>query len=135
MESILKFDDQPFEILDDGELLSPISTMETKDVTAPGSSCYDSGVSSDQQLSPMFPEVEEEDRGDLLSSLSSGSESNVLEASQVCADQESSVQEDIEVDASVFNVLNTDGLGEVRVEDNQAIISMSMLIFLSRTRH
>ncbi|PNF32454.1 hypothetical protein B7P43_G04887 [Cryptotermes secundus] len=125
LESILKFDDQPFEILDDGVLLSPASIMETEDVTAPASS-YDSGVSSDQQLSPMFPEVEEENI-DLLSSLSSGSESNPLEASYVCGDQESSVQEDIEVDSSVFDILNTDGLGEVRVEDNQAIISMNVL--------
>lgn len=132
MESILKFDDQPFEILDDGELLFPASTMETGDVTASASSCYDSGVSSDQQLSPMFPEDEEEGRGDLLSSSSSGSESNPLEASHVCCEQEGSVQEDIEVDSSVFTLLTTDGLGEVRVEDNQAIISMSMLIFLSK---
>lgn len=132
MESILKFEDQPFEILDDGELLSAASTMETGDVTAPASSCSDSGVSSDQQLSPMLPEVEEDDR-DLLSSLSSGSESNPLEASHVYGDQETSVQEDIEVDSSVFDILNTDCLGEVRVEDNQAIISMSMfIIFLSK---
>lgn len=133
MDSILKFEDQPFEILDEGELLYAASTMETGDVTAPASSCSDSGVSSDQQLSPLLHEIEEDDRGDLLSSLSSGSESNPLEASHVYGDQESSGQEDIEVDSSVFDILNTDCLGEVRVEDNQAIISMSMfIIFLSK---
>jgi hypothetical protein len=107
--------------------------METGDVTAFASSCSDSGISSDQQLSPMLPEVEEDDRGDLLYSLSSGSKSNPLEASHVCCDQDSSVQEDIEVDSSVFDILNADSLGEIRVEDNQAIISMGMFIlFLSK---
>jgi hypothetical protein len=130
LESILKFEDQPFEILNDGMLLSAASTMETGDVTAPASSCSDSGVSSDQQLSPMLLEVEEDDTGDILSSLSNGSESSPSEASQVCGGQETSVQEDIEVDSSVFDILNTGCLGDVRVEDNQAIFSMSMFIIL-----
>lgn len=112
--------------MEDGELLSAASTVET-DVPAPASSCSDSGVSSDQQLSPVLDEVEEDDRGDFLSSLSSGSEGSPLETSHVYSDQESSVQEDVEVDPSVFSILDTSCFGEVKVEDNQAIISMSML--------
>jgi len=126
LDSILKFENHPFEILEDGELLSGACTAET-DVPAPASSCSDSGVSSDQQLSPVLDEVEEDDRGDFLSSLSSGSESSPLETSHVYSDQESSVQEDVEVDPSVFSILDTSCFGEVKVEDNQAIISMNVL--------
>jgi len=126
LDSILKFEDHPFEILENGELLSGACTVET-DVPAPASSCSDSGVSSDQQLSPVLDEVEEDDRGDFLSSLSSGSESSPLEASHVYSDQEGSVQEDVEVDPSVFSILDTNCFGEVKVEDNQAIISMNVL--------
>jgi hypothetical protein len=133
LESILKFEDQSLEIPDDGELIFAADTVEMGDVAAPASSCSDSGVSSDQQLSPMLHEVEEDDTGDLLSSLSSGSESNQLEASHVASDQESPMQEDFEVDSSVFDILNTGCLGEIRVEDNQAIFSMSMFImYLSK---
>lgn len=126
LDSILKFENHPFEILEDGELLSGACTVET-DVPAPASSCSDSGVSSDQQLSPVLDEVEEDDRGDFPSSLSSGSESSPLETSHVYSDQESSVQEDVEVDPSVFSILDTSCFGEVKVEDNQAIISMNVL--------
>jgi len=126
LDSILKFENHPFEILEDGGLLSGACTVET-DVPVPASSCSDSGVSSDQQLSPVLDEVEEDDRGDFPSSLSSGSESSPLENSHVYSDQESSVQEDVEVDPSVFSILDTSCFGEVKVEDNQAIISMSML--------
>jgi hypothetical protein len=126
LDSILKFENHPFEILDDSELLSAASCTVETDAPASASSCSDSGVSSDQQLSPMLHEVEDDDRGDLLSSLSSGSESSPVEASNVYSDQESSLQEDLEIDSSVFNILNTSCLGEVKVEDNQAIISMSM---------
>lgn len=126
LDSILKFENHPFEILEDGELLSAACTVETGDVSAPASSCSDSGVSSDQQLSPVLDEVEEDDRGDFLSSLSSGSESP-LETSHVYSDQESSVQEDVEIDPSVFSILDTSCFGEVKVEDNQAIISMNVL--------
>ena len=126
MDSILKFENHPFEILEDSELLSAACTVETGDVPVPASSSSDSGVSSDQQLSPVLDEVEEDDRGDFLSSLSSGSESSPLETSHVCSDQESSVQEDVEIDPSFFSILDTNCFGEVKVEDNQAIISMSM---------
>jgi len=126
LDSILKFENHPFEILEDGEILSGACTVET-DVLAPASSCSDSGVSSDQQFSPVLDEVEEDDRGDFPSSLSSGSESSPLETSHVYSDQESSVQEDVEVDPSVFSIVDTSCFGEVEVEDNEAIISMSML--------
>lgn len=105
-------------------------TVEAGDIPAPASSSSDSGVSSDQQLSPMLHEVEDDDRGDILSSLSSGSEGSPLEASYVYSDHETSVQEDLEIDSSVFNIINTSCLGEVKVEDNQAIISMSRCIIL-----
>ena len=100
--------------------------MEVPDVSAPASSCSDSGVSSDQQLSPMLHDLEDDDKGDLLSSLSSGSESSPMATSQVYSDQEGSIQEDIEIDSSVFNIIDTSSLGEIKVEDNQAIISMGM---------
>jgi hypothetical protein len=62
LESILNFEDQLFKIQnDDGELFSAADTLETWDVTVPASSSSDSGVSSDQQLSTMLHEVEEED--------------------------------------------------------------------------
>ncbi|KAJ9593429.1 hypothetical protein L9F63_015015 [Diploptera punctata] len=96
-------------------------------VPAPASSCSDSGVSSDQQLSPMLHEIEDDDKGDILSSLSSASESSPMAASQIYSDQEGSVQEDIEIDSSVFNIIDTSSLGEVKVEDNQAIIRMNVL--------
>lgn len=118
--------------------MSATCTVEAGDVPAPASTCSDSGVSSDQQLSPMLHEVEDDDRGDLLSSLSSGSEGSPLEASHVYSDHETSVLKDFEIDSSVlniretssslFNFLNTSCLGEVKVEDNQAIISMSRCI-------
>lgn len=127
MDSILKFENHPFEILEDGELLSAACTVETEDVPAPASSSSDSGVSSDQQLSPVLDEVEEDDRGDFVSSLSSGSEGSPLETCHVHSDQESSVQEEVEIDPSVFSIVDTSCIGEVKVEDNQAIISMSML--------
>lgn len=60
-----------------------------------------------QYLSPMLPGIEEDDRGDRLSSLSSVSESNPVEASHVCGDQESFVQEDIEVSSSWSPILIT----------------------------
>jgi hypothetical protein len=131
LESILNFEDQPFEILNDGgELFSAADTLKTWDVTVPASSSSDSGVSSDQQLSPMLHEVEEEDTGYLLSCLCNGSESNPSEASDVCLDHKSSVMEDVEVDSSVFDILNTGCLEEVKVEDNHAIFSMGMFIIL-----
>jgi hypothetical protein len=130
LDSILKFENHPFEILDDSELMPAACTVEAGDIPAPASSSSDSGVSSDQQLSPMLHEVEDDDRGDILSSLSSGSEGSPLEASYVYSDHETSVQEDLEIDSSVFNIINTSCLGEVKVEDNQAIISMSRCIIL-----
>jgi hypothetical protein len=117
-------ENHPYEVLDDGELLSAACTVATGDV--PASSSSDSGVSTDQQLSPMLLEADDDDRGDLLSSLSSGSEGSPLEASHTYSDYETSIQEDVEIDSSVFNILDTSCLGEVKVEDNQAIINMSM---------
>lgn len=119
-------ENHPYEILDDGGLLSAACTVATGDVPAPASSSSDSGVSTDQQLSPMLLEADDDDRGDLLSSLSSGSEGSPLEASHAYSDYETSIQEDVEIDSSVFNILDTSCLGEVKVEDNQAIINMSM---------
>ncbi|PSN31313.1 hypothetical protein C0J52_14622 [Blattella germanica] len=123
LDSILKYEDHhPFEILDDSGLM----TAEPHNISAPGSSCSDSGVSSDQQLSPMLHDVEDDDKIDLLSSLSSNDDSPMT-STQVHSDQEGSIQDDIEIDSSVFNIIDTSSLGEVKVEDNQAIISMNVL--------
>jgi hypothetical protein len=100
--------------------------METH-ILAPASICSDSGVCSDPQLSPVLDEVVEDDRKDFLPSMSSGSGSSPLETFHVYSDQESPVQEDVKVDPSVFSILNTSCFGEVKVEDNEAIISMGML--------
>ncbi|XP_069697342.1 cyclic AMP-responsive element-binding protein 3-like protein 1 [Periplaneta americana] len=129
LDSFLKFENHPFEILDESELLSAACTIAT-DVPPPASSCSDSGVSSDQQLSPLLQEVEEDDR-----TFSSGSENSPMEASQIYSDQEGSFQEDVEIDSSVFNLLDTNSLGEVKVEDNQAIISMNVLSTPQQAEH
>ena len=104
----------------------PTSSIEVADMPAPASSSSDSGVSSDQQFSPLLHEIDDDDKGDLLSSLSSGSESSSMATSQICSDQEGSLQEDMEIDSSIFNIIETAGVGELEVKDNQAIISMSM---------
>jgi hypothetical protein len=79
-------------------------TMETY-ILAPASNCSDSEVSSDQQLPPVLGEVVEDERKDLLPSMSSGSGSSPLETSNVYSDQQSPVQEDFKVDPSVFSHL------------------------------
>lgn len=56
IESILKLDEHPFNILECNDLLADTSVMDS---SVPGSSCSDSGCSSDQRLSPSFPDIEE----------------------------------------------------------------------------
>nr|CAD7588548.1 unnamed protein product [Timema genevievae] len=122
LDSILKFDvDHPF--LSSSELVSNPLHVDTTDGSVPPSTCSDSGLSSDQQLSPMLPEVDEDMLpGNLLSSTSSES------GETFSSDQGSPRQEEtVELDPSVFNLLDTSSMGEVKIEDNQAVISMNVL--------
>ncbi|XP_049836167.1 uncharacterized protein LOC126281333 [Schistocerca gregaria] len=57
IESILKLEDHPFNILECDDLLTDPSVMDS---SVPGSSSSDSGMSSDQRLSPPLPDVEEQ---------------------------------------------------------------------------
>ncbi|XP_066994078.2 cyclic AMP-responsive element-binding protein 3-like protein 3 [Anabrus simplex] len=91
LNSLLEFENHPFEILSDDDDHVPESSVAA-------SSCSDSGLSSDQQLSPMM-----------------------------CDDGSDNVQQEIELDSSVFNVLDTSNLSDVKIEDNQAVISMNVL--------
>nr|CAD7407249.1 unnamed protein product [Timema poppensis] len=119
LDSILKFDvDHPF--LSSSELVSNPLHVDTTDGSVPPSTCSDSGLSSDQQLSPMLPEVDEDMLpGNLLSNTSSES------GETFSSDQGSPQQEEtVELDPSVFNLLDTSSMSEVKIEDNQAIISM-----------
>lgn len=94
LDSMLKFEDPSFEMLNDDIL---------PDFSMANSSSSDSGMSSDQQMSPRHIEPDEEDI-------------NVLSSEDI-----SQVQSEIEIESSVFCSLDTDNF---QVEDEQAVINV-----------
>lgn len=121
LDSLLKLEDHPFEILDDNDIFT---VPDAIDISVGNSSCSDSGLSSDQQFSPMIHDADDEDAGDFMTT--SGSEGSPRP--HFYASMDSPIkEEEIEIDESVYDLSDTETVGDVIVDDNYAIDDTSAL--------
>lgn len=108
-----------------------VSEQCTSDSSIPGSNSSDSGVSSDQQLSPMLPDVEDDYHEEVVSSVDTQEFGHEMYTEEVFCDEHTGmpVAEEIELHSSVqydFDSVMDDAI----LENTQNIVGISKYCLL-----